>query len=243
MSVRQDKVQINIEFLTDESKAFARTIQDTKNFQEELRKAQKDGGNVNAVIQKIIDSGKSLAGLDLKNVMPAQLTQRAEQLKAALRFIPEMHPARVQMEKELQDINTRLGEMSSRSRAVKKAMDDVKPSASGLSGIFQTMFSVFLGGGLLNAVQGVFGSIFGYLKESVTSYGAAAQADGQLRASLKSTNEVAGKSFDDLTKAATALSKVTLFDDDAIKGSQALLLLSPTYEAKFTMMRCPLFWI
>jgi hypothetical protein len=232
MSVRQDKVQINIEFLTDESKAFARTIQDTKNFQEELRKAQKDGGNVNAVIQKIIDSGKSLAGLDLKNVMPAQLTQRAEQLKAALRFIPEMHPARVQMEKELQDINTRLGEMSSRSRAVKKAMDDVKPSASGLSGIFQTMFSVFLGGGLLNAVQGVFGSIFGYLKESVTSYGAAAQADGQLRASLKSTNEVAGKSFDDLTKAATALSKVTLFDDDAIKGSQALLLTFTNIRGK-----------
>lgn len=232
MSVRQDKVQINIEFLTDETKAFARTIQDTKNFQDELRKAQKNGGDVNAVIQKIIDSGKSLAGLDLKNVMPAQLTQRAEQLKAALRFIPEMHPARVQMEKELQDINTRLGEMSTRSRAVKKAMDDVKPSASGLGGIFQNMFSVFLGGGLLNAVQGVFGSIFGYLKESVTSYGAAAQADAQLRASLKSTNEVAGKSFDDLTKAATALSKVTLFDDDQIKGSQALLLTFTNIRGK-----------
>ena len=101
MSIRQDRVQISIEFLTDETKAFARTIEDTKKFQNELRKAQKEGGDVNGIIQRIVNSGASLAGLDLKNVMPAQLTQRAEQLKNALKFIPEQHPARMQMEKDL----------------------------------------------------------------------------------------------------------------------------------------------
>ena len=145
MSVRQDKVQIQIEFITDESKAFAKTIQETERYRGELRKAQKDVENLGKEqerlaakgkdttqvalklaeaekkvadnLLKIAESGKSVEKIDLSKLMPSQLAARATQLRQALQFIPEGHPQRVQMEKDLQAINQRLAEMNARTKA------------------------------------------------------------------------------------------------------------------------------
>jgi hypothetical protein len=252
MSITRDKVQVEIEFITDASKAFARTIQETERYRGELKKAQKEVADlskeeerlaakgkdatqvalkraeaearVSVALKNIAETGKQVEKIDLSKLLPSQLTARANQLRQALQFIPDGHPARVAMEKDLQAINSKLAEMNGRTKAVGGAMDNLRTTGGGLQNFFSSVFAVFLGGGLLDTIQNVFTSVFGYMKAAVTSYGEAARADAQLRASLKSTGDIAGKTFEDLNQSAQDLASVTLFDDDQIKGAEALLL-------------------
>ena len=63
-----------------------------------------------------------------------------------------------------------------------------------------------------------------FLSGSVEMYNEAAQAQGQLVASLNSTGYAAGLTEGALTAQAEALQKLTLYDDDATKSMQSLLL-------------------
>lgn len=71
-----------------------------------------------------------------------------------------------------------------------------------------------------------FGLVAGaeFLSGSVEMYNEAAQAQGQLVASLESTRYAAGLSEEALTAQAEALQRLTLYDDDATKSAQSLLL-------------------
>ena len=121
MAVRRDSVQIDISFITDESKAFAQTIQNTKEFQKELRRAKRNGEDLTGTINQIVNAGKQVEGLDLKKVAPAQLIQRARQLNQAMRLIPQNAPQYKILEGELSDINNELAEMRGRTRGVSRA--------------------------------------------------------------------------------------------------------------------------
>lgn len=157
---RQDSVQIRIDFITDESKAYANILNDTKNLQKELKTAQKNGGDVNAVLQKIIDTGKGLNGVDLNRVIPSQLIQRANQLKVLIGpngLIYAGHPERAALEKELKAINDQMAMMNSKTKGVGNAMTGMREIAAG----------VFLGGGILGFVQQAIGGIKALFTESV----------------------------------------------------------------------------
>lgn len=115
--VREDKVQLRLDFITDESKSFAKTIEDTKKFNEEIKAAQKEierlekdmvrlekadrstigtkqmlaeaQRKLTDAINGSVKSGQSLAGVDLKNVAPDVLGQRLRQVNEQLKAIPE----------------------------------------------------------------------------------------------------------------------------------------------------------
>lgn len=64
---------------------------------------------------------------------------------------------------------------------------------------------------------------FEFLKSSVESFNSAAQASAQLDASLRSTANAAGLNRKALDEQSAALMRASLFDDDEITASQALL--------------------
>ena len=64
---------------------------------------------------------------------------------------------------------------------------------------------------------------FQFLKDSVSKFNEAEQASAQLDATLKSTAGAIGLTREALDQQATAMSKVTMYDDDAIAGMQSLL--------------------
>jgi tape measure domain-containing protein len=146
MSVRQDQVQIHIDFITDESRQFAKTILDTKKYNQEidqsrkkiadyekelkkvgedetkrlalLGKIAKEELNVAVNQGKIADAAKRTAAIDLSKLTPAQLVERAKQLEQAMRHIPQTAPQYRQLQTELATINTQLTTMRNNARGV-----------------------------------------------------------------------------------------------------------------------------
>lgn len=84
--------------------------------------------------------------------------------------------------------------------------------------------------GALTNIAGAVGISFGvaetvsFLKSTVAQFREASEADAQLNAALTSTGHAAGLTKSSLDELATSLMKQTRFDDDAIKGAEALLL-------------------
>lgn len=126
MSVRQDKVQISIAFITDESKAFAKLVEDNKKFIRDIQEAKNKGQDLTATIQKMAESGKAIANIPLDKLAPAQLILRAQQLKQVLSLIPQSAPEYKQLEAEYKKINDQLAEMRTRTKGVSQAMNEAR---------------------------------------------------------------------------------------------------------------------
>ena len=88
MAVRKDEIQLSINFITDESKQYAKLINQNKQFIKDLNRAKRKGEDMGEAINKIVRSGQSLAGIDLSKLMPSQLVQRARQISQTMRLIP-----------------------------------------------------------------------------------------------------------------------------------------------------------
>lgn len=107
---------------------------------------------------------------------------------------------------------------------VKSAVDKMGRSltdATGKSSLLDTAYgdlkSTMLGFASVAAV----GTVLSKIAEETS---AAEFASAQLNAALKSTRNVAGQSVEALNAHARALAQVSIYDDDAITGAQALLL-------------------
>jgi hypothetical protein len=118
MAVRKDQVQISIAFITDESKQYAKLIEDNKKFISDLNKAKQQGKDVSKAIQDIVDAGRGVENLDLSKVAPTQLTARARQIAQAMRLIPQSAPQYNQLETELKQINDQMATLRGRTRGV-----------------------------------------------------------------------------------------------------------------------------
>ncbi|MEL6274277.1 MAG: tape measure protein [Bacteroidota bacterium] len=138
MAVRRDQYQLDIQFITDESRAFARTVKDNRQFIADLKNAQKEGKGVAEVMSRIAANGKQVQGLDLTRVAPAQLIARARQLNRVLQQIPESAPGYSQLNNELSTINNRLAQLRQRSRGVAS-------SGARLNSFFGSLRSRFIG--------------------------------------------------------------------------------------------------
>ena len=148
MAVRQDQVQLDIRFVTDESKALAKTIVDTKKYNDEIKAAQKniadyrkelkDAGadevkraqalakiaveeaKVAKGFEDIAAAGKKVEGLDLSKVAPAQLVERARQLALEMRNIPQSAPRFKELQAELVRVNAQLRNVNEASKGSDK---------------------------------------------------------------------------------------------------------------------------
>jgi hypothetical protein len=228
MSVRQDKVQISIAFLTDESKEYARLIQENKQFGEDIKKNIKSGKDLSGTVKDIAKSAEALSKIPLDKVAPTQLVDRAKQLQQVMKLIPQSAPEYRILETEYKKINDQLAEMRNRTKGVAGAMTQAKVESTGFAGKFAGVlggvFGGFIGGGLVQGIVAATSAVFNFGKQAISSIDEGLKAEAQLRAALKSTQEVAGKSFDDLINQANELQKVTLFSDEQINQSEALLL-------------------
>ncbi len=228
MSVRQDKVQISIAFLTDESKQYAKLIQENKQFGLDIQKNIKAGKDLSGTVKDIAKSGEAIAKIPLDKVAPAQLVERARQLQQVMKLIPQSAPEYKLLETEYGRINNQLAEMRNRTKGVATAMTQAKVESTGFAGKFggalSGLFGGIIGGGLVQGIVAATSAVFRFGKAAVQTIDEGLKAEAQLRAALKSTGEVAGKSFDDLIEQANELQKVTLFTDEQVNQSEALLL-------------------
>lgn len=139
MAVRTDQVQLDISFITDESKAFAKTLLDTKKLTNEIEASRKAVAGYNKELEKttnteeerkkilekiaveekkihtnltaIATESKKVAAIDLSKLTPAQLVERAKQLEQSLRNMSQTSPAFATLSGELAGVRKQLGEI------------------------------------------------------------------------------------------------------------------------------------
>jgi len=128
---------------------------------------------------------------------------------------------------ELDGINKELAEATGRVKQVDRAMDGVGKTSGAIPGIFGRINSALNAAGiigLINLLVTAGQKLFAIGGQAIKLYNEGAKADAQIKAALTSTNQAAGRSFEQLAEQAAQLQKTTLFDDEATKGAQGLLL-------------------
>ena len=183
MAVRQDKVQIIIEFLTDEAKALARTITDTDQLKKNLAAAQKEAteartallqlpegsdahtkglervafaeAKVSKNLTDIVKASQKASEIDLTKVVPTQLVSRANELNELLKFLPRNSEQAAVLRGELKRVNDALAEMRTETRGVSSAMDKTRSEMTAFQHGVATMIGVLGGLSLESLIEKV----------------------------------------------------------------------------------------
>lgn len=153
MATRQDKVQISIAFLTDESKDYARLIETNKKFIQDMLAAKREGKDLSQVIRDIAASGNAIKNIPLDQVAPAQLVSRARQLQQVLQLIPQSAPEYKALELEYKAINDQLAEMRARTKGVSEGMTQMRTEGGALNGVLLSIAGTFGGLSLDNLLS------------------------------------------------------------------------------------------
>lgn len=163
MAVRRDQVQIDISFITDESRALAKTIDDTKGYLKTIKQAQKEGKVLSGVIDDIAKSSAKVQDIDLSNLTKGQLLSRARQLQQIIKLIPESAPQFKVLANELQAVNSQILSINKQTKGVVDAANDMRTRAG-------RAFAAL--GNIANKALGVFGGIsLANLSSQVIDYG------------------------------------------------------------------------
>lgn len=138
---------------------------------------------------------------------------------------------KAKLNRELNRMNIGSAEYESHIKQIGRLDNTLSSHRQKLSGIESSYKGLtagatkFLGAaGIAFGAEVIISGLVNVGREMVTLYDQAAKTDAQLKAALKSTGEVAGRSFEQLNAQAEQLQKFTLFDDDATKQAQALLV-------------------
>lgn len=156
-----------------------------------------------------------------------ELQDTARALRLELQGLTPGTEAFVKKSAQLREVNSRLAEINKQTKGVATGLHQVEGTAKGLPGLFSkinTALNVAGIIGLINLAVRAAQKLFDIGKESLNLYNVQAKADAQLRATLKSTGETAGRTFEQLKQQASDLQKVTLFGDETTEQAQALLL-------------------
>jgi tape measure domain-containing protein len=163
MAIRTDQVQLQIDFITDESRNFAKTLNATKQFNQEIDKSKAkikqyeqelsrastseakrvellgkiaaEEKKVAAGLASIAAEGKKVEAIDLTKLTPAQLTQRAKQIEQSLRQMSQTAPAFKQLQGELAKVNGQLANIKSNSKGIQLERAASGGGGGGLSGL------------------------------------------------------------------------------------------------------------
>lgn len=241
MAVRQDKVQITIDFITDESKQLAKAITGTDElrrnivanqraiaeYEKELKKTNLTEQERAEILKKqaiaeravkdgmkeILASGKAVEGLDLSKITPAQLSQRLTQVKQLMRDIPQNSPEFAALRAEFLKLDAAQKQLLTTGAGFQKE-----------GGLLQRILGVAGGLGVFELAKNAINSLVNFGRQALAEADAQLKADAQIKEAIRSTGGVAGKSLAELKQQAEELQKVTLFGDEQTEGAQALLL-------------------
>ena len=162
-------------------------------------------------IQLIVEINGQKAGGSIKD-----LRSEARKLKRAMDNATD--PKDVERyAKDLQKVNTKLADIRNMSKAVKN-------EASGLSSTFKKMLPALGAVAIVAGMKRIVSGMVSLGRESLRLFNIQAQADAQLKAGLKSTGGLVGRTFEQLKKQAQDLQRQTLFGDEQVQSAQSILL-------------------
>ena len=215
MAVRKDTVQIVIDIEAQQGvKRYQQLADKSKSLAREIKKLEKAGKEntkeYKALANQLEDVNEEFRELGGKGATMQQLINRAKQLNREFKNTAPNTRRAFDIENELKSVNSRLATMRKRTKGV----------AEGMSLIQKT----FLAGGLLGALSAISSRLSSLSSQSLELFDIQAKSDAQLKATLASTNEIAGRTFEQLAAQADELQNRTLFGDEATQRAQALLL-------------------
>lgn len=162
---------------------------------------------------------------DVKNVLNNlnktnfnDLQRAQKQISAELKKMERGTAEYVAKSKELRLVSAEV----SKVRAEMNGFEKAGQSSNKVMGLFSKGTAIF--GAVAYAVSRVTSSVVGFGKRSVEAFSEAAKTQAQVEAVIKSTAGVAGITSEHVDNLAVSLQNTTLFEDDLIKKSEALLL-------------------
>lgn len=229
MAVRKDTIQVDVQIKADQGvKQFQKLTDDSRKFSRQLTQLEKAGkkntDEYRAMEKQLQQTNKRLAELGGKGATLGQLQGRAKALNREIKSLAPGTQRFIQATRELRSVNTRMREIRDETRQAANGLNQMRQNASGLPGIFGKISGVFNPIAIAAGVGLLARQLFDLGKQAVEFFNVQAQADAQLRASLESTGGVAGRTFEELSKAADELQSKTLFGDEETQKAQALLL-------------------
>lgn len=219
-------------------KEFAAQGKDTKQLEEKILSLRKAQEKLNITIgetrkeitsqNKAFNSAKfpkdSIIGMEQEY---AKLRKQIRELSAEERnskFGEGLIRQSRNLKDKIRDVSTAFGDTSHNIGNYQEAIEKAMQGQGTLISNFQSL-AKNIGPGLI--IAGAFEAgkaIVNFGKEAAMAYDEQAKVDAQLKAGIISTNNAAGRSFEQLVKQANELQKVTLFTDDQIEESQSILL-------------------
>jgi hypothetical protein len=152
-----------------------------------------------------------------------ELTATARQLKNELRDLDPATQAFADKARQLQSVNTTLADINAATRGVNNSLNTMS-NGGFWSTIKTNILSVASGFAIFDIAKNAISGLIGLGRDSLKLFDEQAKADAQLKATIISTNNAAGRSFEDLKKQASELQKITLFGDEQTQQAQGILL-------------------
>jgi len=213
MAVRRDSIQIDVQIKADQGvRQFQALTDDGKKLTNQLNALEKAGKKNTAEYKKTADElakvNRQMAELGGKGATLGQLTGRARTLNNEIKSLAPGTNRFIEATKELTGVKNRMSEIRQQTSNVSGGLNSLRVGTVAAIGAIGLAFS----------------KVSQLFSETIRLYDVQAKADAQLQAALKSTGEVAGRTFEQLSKQADDLQKKTLFGDEATQGAQSLLL-------------------
>lgn len=224
MSVRTDNANLIITIDAKESVEYQKAVQRSQELVRNIKKMEVGTDEYNAALKEQAEISKKLGATDYTKLSLKNLTDRKRALQEQIRILPQATAAELGLERELQRVNTALGENARRVRATNSEMQKATPAADTFGASFKRGLAFFAPLGIIQGIRQIGGALFGLAKDSVQAFDGAAKAEAQLEAAIKSTGGAAGKSVEELVAQSAELQKLTLYSDDQIQEAQGLLL-------------------
>jgi hypothetical protein len=181
MSVRQDKVQIVLEFINEESKSLGRHIKEAQGLNDEVKKLVQEDAKLIREFEKasaagkstldieqkrlkvqeqlkdkfaeILKTGKGLENIDLSKVAPTQLVTAAKSLEQMLAYIPKGNAQAEILAATLKKVNDQLATNRAATKGVALAIGETAYEGTKMSRIFETAFGVSLSGAIERSLE------------------------------------------------------------------------------------------
>jgi hypothetical protein len=201
------KVQIEIDIITKESRQFAQTVIQTKEYnkaiaeskakiveyQKQLRAAEGnelkrleilkkitvEEANIAKNTRLVADEAKKVASIDLSKLTPAQLVERSRQLATIIRDIPQSTPEYAQLNAELRRTNQQLADIKTKSKGISEP--------AGGAGLLTKGAGIFAG---ITAFVGSLSGITSATRETEKLFAVLRNSVGNTGAALKIFNEI-----------------------------------------------------
>ena len=153
-------------------------------------------------IQLIITTNGKAAGKTFD-----ELKKKQRDLVRSIGQLEEGTEDYIEATKALKQVNTRIDKIKGDLRATNKVLDKTKKKTGGIGASFKKLLPALGPAAIVAGTIAIAKGIFNIGKASLTLFNNQAKADAALKATLKSTGEVAGRTFDDLSKAARSSKK------------------------------------